>query len=237
MRHGARAFALGLGVLAAVAALRASFADDSADGAFDSPAVKELAPRVDELNVDDQIALMKHVQRSLTAKLLAPSDESWKGFESLKDKGDAGLARILERGLFEGMVTPRGGGCYWSFSKQSNDYGKWPQLELQQWTFGTGFYGSNGGSVVKLDGASLLTMDESAVPEDLRAAPEDVLGKGRKSRADRPKAEAGAVYAVRAVMWDECDVLAAFQVVSVDAYGATIAWRVLKTYDVPKRKR
>jgi hypothetical protein len=45
----------------------------------------------------------------------------------------------------------------------------------------------------------------------------------------------GDVYAVRAVSSGEFDVLAAFQVIAKDDLGVTIAWRVLKQWDVPPR--
>jgi hypothetical protein len=225
------------GLVLGAAALHAAFAGNDEDAAFDSPAVKELGARFDELKLDDQVAMVQHVRRSLTAKLLAPPDDAWKGFETLKGRSDAGLARILNRGPFDGIVTPRGGGAYWSFTKRSNSYDQWPQLELQQWMFSTGFYGSNSGLVVQLETADLLSVSESSLTPDLLAAPEDVYSKARANRRDRPKAEPGAVFAVRAVMWDECDVLAALQVVSKDQYGVTIAWRLLKTLDTPTRKR
>jgi hypothetical protein len=234
MRAGLVLVAVGLGLVAFAASLRASFAADD-EGAFDSPAVKQLAEQADGLKIDDEIALMKRIQRSLDTRLLTPQEEAWRGFEDLRGRTDAGLARILHRGLFEGMVSPRGGGCYWSFTKRSNNYNDWPQIELQQGKFSSGFYGSNFGYVVRLESAKLLTIREEDVSEELRL-PADQM-RERRSGRDNPKAEAGGVYVVRAVMDDECDVLAVFQVVALDSYGATIAWRVLKTYDVPHRKR
>jgi len=224
MRLATTLLGIGLGALAATAALNASFAGETEDAVFDSPEVQELATRAEALKVDDQIALVQRIRRSLEGKLLTPSADAWKGFEDLRSRSDAGLARILDRGPFEGLVSPRGGGAYWSFSKRSNSYDQWPQIELQKWSFSTGFYGSNSGIVVRLDA-------------DLLATAEDVCTKARSGRRDRPKAETGGIYAVRAVMWDECDVLAAFQVVDMDTRGVTIAWRVIRTFDVPKRKR
>src|SRR6185436_13631471 len=121
---------LGLGIVVAALALRAAFAEDASDGAFDSPAVKELGEKAGALKLDDEIALMKRIQRSLTTRLLTPPEEAWRGFDELRGRSDAGLARILHRGLFAGMVTPREGGAYWSFTKRSNSYDESPQLEL-----------------------------------------------------------------------------------------------------------
>jgi len=237
MRLAATFIGIGLGALAATAALRASFADDAADSAFDSPEVKELAARADALKLDDEIALVQRIRRSLDVKLMTPSAEAWKGFEDLRGRNDAGLARILDRGPFNGIVSMREGGAYWSFSKRSNSYDDWPQIELQQWNFSTGFAGADTGIVARLDARTLAGVSESGLDAGLVAPAEDVYAKARSGRSDRPKAEKGGIYAVRSVIWDKCDVLAAFQVVDTDTRGATIAWRVIRTFDVPTRKR
>jgi hypothetical protein len=230
-----RHIAIAFGLLAAAAAWRFSFAGDPADDAFDSPEVKELGARADALKLDDEIALMKRIQRSLDGKLLTPSEDAWRGFESLRGRADAGVARILHRGVCAGLVTPREGGAYWSFTKRSNSYDDDPEIELQRGEFSTGFAGANTGSVVQLDDVDVASIAESSVPDDLRLTANEFDAKSGGRRSDRPKAETGATYVVRAILWDKCDVLAAFKVVAVDAYGATIAWRVLKVYDVPKR--
>lgn len=237
MRTNMGSLCAGLAIVVACAAWGVSFAGDD-EGAFDSAEVKELAARSARLSVDDELALAKRIGRSVTAKLLTPAEAAWRKHEALRGRSDAGLARILNRGAFEGVVSPRGGGAYWSFTKRSNSYDEWPQIELQQWSFMSGFYGSNFGSVVRLSGAdSVESVDLAKVPEDLKLGVAELDESRRRARGERPKAEKGGVYVVRAVMWDECDVLAAFEVVDLDAYGATIAWILLKSFDTPIRKR
>jgi len=237
MRLAATLIGAALGALAATAALRASFAEDAADAAFDSPQVKELAARADELKLDDEVSLLKRIRRSLDVKLLTPPADAWKGFEDLRNRTDAGLARILNRGPYVGIVSPREGGAYWSFSKRSNDYDDCAELTLQLWTFGSGFNGGDAGRVVRIHCLKLSDAAESDVPSDLLGPPQEFDKMVHSARRDCPKAETGLVYAVRSVNWDESDVLAAFQVVDLDTRGATIAWRILRTFDVPKRTR
>jgi hypothetical protein len=259
-RHVVVAF----GLLAAAAAWRFSFAGDPADDAFDSPEVKELGARAHSLKLDDEIALMKRIQRSLDEKLLVPNEDAWRGFESFRGRADAGVARILHRGVCAGLVTPREGGAYWSFTKRSNSYDHEPELELQQNNFSTGFAGADTGAVMRLDATSLASVSEAEVPERLRVSANEFYAAARAPRpatggggaggaggagggaggagggtSSRPRAaaETGGVYAVRAILWDKCDVLAAFQVVALDNYGATIAWKILKQYDTPTRAR
>ena len=235
MRRSSWIVAVGLGAAVAAGALRSVLAGDDEEGAFDSEPVRELAAKADALSVDDEMALMRRLRRSMDRRLLTPSAESWKGFEGLRERTDAGLARILERGLYEGFVSPRCGGAYWSFTKRSNDYDHEPQLELQKGSFGSGFYGGTAGIVRRMERGDILSIEKTSVPEDMRAAAAEVKTAARAQRKDRPKAEAGGLYAVRAVMPGECDVLAAFQVIAVDAKGATIAWRLLERYETPPR--
>ncbi len=243
MRRGTKPVALGPGLLAAGAFWRVATAQDAGEDAFDSAEVKEIAGRVAALKVADEIAVVRRIRKSLDAKLLVVSEDAWKGHEILRGRPDAGMARILERGRFDDLVTPRGGGAYWSFTKRSNSYDKSPQIELQQGRFSSGFYGGTAGLVVRLGDGDLGAVDPASVPAELTQSAADVLVSRRRTmtREERiaddesRKAEVGRVYGVRAVMEDDCDVLAAFEVVSMDGYGATIAWRVLKVYDVPKR--
>jgi hypothetical protein len=236
-----RLVALVFGLAVGAAALRAASAQDKADDAFDSPAVKEIGARMDAMKVDDVVAVVKRARRTLDAKLLTVPESAWRGRENLRGRTDAGVARILQRGLFDDLVTPRGGGAYWSFTKRSNGYDQAPQIELQQGRFLTGFYGRNSGVVRRMGNGDLGALDAASLSEELLSPPDQLYARERsRTPPDRElndvdhAAAVGGVYVVRALMWGECDVIAAFEVVSMDAYGATIAWRLLKTFDVPK---
>lgn len=232
--------------LAAAAALLAAGASASAQegrpagGApkgseFDSAAVKELAARAEALPLDDRIALVRRVRQSVAETLLTPDAAAWKGFEDLRGRRDAGLARILEGGLFEeGLLPQRGGGAYWSFTRRSHSYDEHPQIELQQRRFSSGFHGGACGIVATLEARSVRDVTEGDVPVPFAGTPDDVRKADRGGRWN-PEAKTGQVYVVRTLSEDEFDVLAAFQVVARDDLGLTIAWRILREYDVPRR--
>lgn len=225
--------------LAGGVALRASAEDLAAEpreAAFDTAPVRELAEKASKLTVDEKVGLIRRLKRDLTRTLLAVPDSARAGWTDSESRTDAGFARLLERGLFEeGLLTPRGGGCYWSFTKRSHSYDEHPQLELQQWRFSAGFYGGAAGVVAKLDATDVRTVGESSLPPVLTGDREGVRKAAGEARREEHDAAVGDVYAVRTYSQDEYDVLVAFQVVQKDDLGVTIAWRILRQWDPPKR--
>ncbi len=85
-------------------------------------------------------------------------------------KPDTGYGRILESGRFEGVVSMRGGGAYYSFATKSNSYDREPDLCLAQGQLSSGFYGGSSGFVVNLGGVDFedLCTTESRAPAFLQ---------------------------------------------------------------------
>ncbi len=188
------------------------------------------------LDAKGLLRVARRIRPVFTEKLLVPQSPIPAPYEYFLDASDTGMNRILERGLFEGLLVPRGGGAYFSFSSGTNDYNQSPDIELQNGKFSSGFYGGNFGVVKLVPERSVVDFTLKEVSADLRdASPKKLYHDVRASRVERPEARAGSLYVVRSVLWDESDLLAAFEVVEKDEYGATIVWRILKTFDVPTR--
>jgi hypothetical protein len=241
-RHSPAVFAAALaaGAFAGGLALHASAAEDFSaeppDAAFDTAAVKELAEKGSKLSVDERVGLIRRLKRDLSRTLLTVPESAWAGWDDLRSGTQGGLTRLVERGLFEeGLLIPRGSGCYWSFTKRSHSYNEHPQIELQQWRFSSGFYGGAFGLVRRLEAKNVRDVSESSVPSPLAGTLEEARKVGGNSSGETRETAVGDVYAVRAVSSGEFDVLAAFQVIAKDDLGVTIAWRVLKQWDVPPR--
>lgn len=192
------------------------------------------------LNIEDRKWLYNELGKSVVAEMLQVDPElaaRYPGF----DTDDQGLCRILERTVHGRSDFPdlRGGGCYWSFSAKSNSYDKTPQIELQQWKFSTGFAGANSGAVTTISAESIKEAGIDDVPEDFTSVAsfnyetnkDELRALNRKYRD--AKAEVGKVYAVRAVIWDDSDVLAVFEVLKLDDDGCTLAWKILSRYPTP----
>jgi len=185
-------------------------------------------------------------------------DEKYaKQFAALLESPGTGLARILQRGRFDGLDKPRGGGAYYSFATRSHSYDDEPDLGLEQGYLKTSFYGGTTGAIVDIGVCDIATLDETLAsrPKTMTEAQEPVwrlLTKDVKtSKTDfdgafhaqanaldvgrHVKAVVGNTYLVRSIMPGEHDHLAAFTILDEDADGLTFVWRILNAWIVPKR--
>jgi hypothetical protein len=196
------------------------------------PEVREVVIRVESWPIWQHAELTTALRRSFDQRMLTPKRKWVSEFADLA--GEAGVARVLHRGLYEKDTLVRGGGAYFSFTSRSNDYNQGPDISLEQGKFSSGFYGGCFGYVVELPSADLRKVGADAVPEWMRERAA-VMFEHRR-RAERPEARVGAVYAVRSVREDEADTLAVFQVLDLDEDGATFAWRILERYPAWSRR-
>jgi RNA polymerase sigma factor (sigma-70 family) len=220
---------------------------------------------VDALSVEQLFALADQILARSRVVLLSIPDPLQLRFATLMAAPNSGVARVLERGRFDHIVTERGGGCYWSFATRAHDYDKEPDLELGGGELRSGFYGASMGMVLDLGDMRIgdVPAQRGSAPAQLESGARErwtfmwsvmphvwnrfgqqinALDDEQRLRADdlglRQGAEArmGHCYLVRSVMPDEHDLIAAFEVVDRDENGITIAWRVLETFPVPRRR-
>jgi hypothetical protein len=166
--------------------------------------------------------------------------------------------KLLPRGTFESVsykdddnpVGIRGGGAYYSFTNRVHSYNRVPQIEYQNGHLSVGFYGGNYGFIQDLSAGSLAGISlEAGMPKFLvYYKPPIIFDEIRKESRlsgryetengvffDRVPAVVGHVYALRAISFDEADILVAFQIMHKQNDGAlTIAWKRIKEFDVPK---
>ena len=211
--------------------------DPDIEAQYDSPEMTRVVASANAMPLEDHAALVDRLRSAFDKRLLTPSAEVLASFSDLVGRSDAGVARVITRGLFDGRTRVRGGGAYFSFVTGSNDYNKHPDIELQQGKFSSGFVGSDHGEFALLDARSVRNVSESDVPARLRGDPYALYDGIRTDRSSaalerrRPDARLGQVYAVRSVHWGTHDTLGTFEVVDLDDRGVTIAWRRLRIYD------
>ena len=216
---------------------------------------------------DSRAELLKQIETKRTelAKLeqmlLQPSTEDLEAHAQFLAQPDTGLMRLLPREKYESHansksgLTIRGGGAYYSFTRQSNEYGSATDLSLQQGNLSVGFAGADYGMLIKLDGASLEAVSTelpgitflakyTAVSSEPDARIEQRrFGSGGTvidgiSYKGHLRAEVGATYVLRSIAFEASDVLVAFKVVRQDTDGSLIiAWRMLEKYPTPKLAR
>lgn len=208
--------------------------------------VAKFVADVKKLDIENHADVIKAMRKEFDRRVLTP-DAKWLR-RVPKKPARGGVARLLNRGVFDKETLVRGGGAYWSFTTESNDYDHAPDITLEQWNFGSGFAGGDYGLVMPL-GAKSIDAEALGVPDILKQADPRAFYKAARALrrqqpppnlprpAWRPAAQVGLVYAVRSVRWSESDVLAVFEVLDIDIYGVTFAWKILKEFPRPGRRR
>ena len=150
-----------------------------------------------------------------------------------------------------GRGGARDGGAYYSFTRQTHEYGSGSDLSLEQGQFQVGFAGANYGFLtnlgdVPLESVTLNTPETKQLVAYARAKKEpdarrehrrfaqgaDINGVTVKNRVPM---QLNSTYLLRAVNYGNSDVLVAFRVVEIDSDGTPlILWKLLKKYSTPQ---
>jgi hypothetical protein len=194
----------------------------------------------------ENLSKLKDEANRLEQLILSPDKQDIESAEKEK----VNVFRILPREKYDNSSSSvRGGGAYYSFTKQSNSYDEIPQIELQQDKLLVGFYGVSYGFITDLGKTSLNEIGEqtksfsflieyqppSNVPdgriEQQRARDFEVEGTNFKNRLP---VIVGHSYLLRAITYDEADVMVAFKVQRKDDDGSLIIfWKLIKQFDKP----
>lgn len=198
-----------------------------------------------------QIQAMYAEIRAREQAFIAPSPEDYSNYPDFQNKTDRGVVRLLPREVYDGKVSIRGGGSYYSFARRTHEYGKGSDLQLERGSLSVGFAGCDFGYIqslgnVPLDsvrlGLSSINYLETFMPArsepsirvQQRAALDgtQVIGSQTFSASvDRARVE--NTYVVRSISFGDSDVLVAFRIIRRDTDGSLIlAWKKLKTFPV-----
>ena len=189
------------------------------------------------------------------AVLLSPSKADRREHADFLAQPDTGLARLLPREKWDGKLSIRGGGAYYSFHAPSHEYDDTSDIGLEQGRLSVGFHGADFGFIYEVGDAPLeeVTLEHpsvrflvSFVPPSTR--PEvDKLWVGYSSAGMhsgefvyRPSVTAavGKTYVLRSISYGDADTLVAFRVVREDADGSvTLLWKKLKQFPKPSLER
>lgn len=186
---------------------------------------------------------------------LAPPAEDAAQFASFLSQPDTGLVRLLPRDPknFNGKLSVRGGGAYYSFAHLVHEYNYGSDIGLEQDYFLAGFAGASYGLLFDLGDLPLADVTTETAPVKLLASfsppsaePEarkiqrQLFGNGYQDswfvyRRSIP-AVVGHTYAVRSVDYEMSDVLVAFRVLRKDEEngGVILLWKMLKRFPEPR---
>jgi uncharacterized protein (TIGR03437 family) len=198
-----------------------------------------------------QLAALQEQLRTKEAIFLSPAQEDFAAHADFLKQPDTGLIRIMPREGFDGTLSTRGGGAYYSFIRLTHEYGYGSDLELQRGEFSVGFAGADFGFLVSLGVAELgsVTLEHPGVKylatfASPTSEPE-AREQQRRSSAGfqengifyrrRVAATVGATYAVRSVGYRGSDALIAFRATRQDNDGSLIlVWKLLKWFPTPQ---
>lgn len=199
--------------------------------------------------------------QDLENKFLAPSAEDQQAYADLLEQPDTGLARLLPRETYDvdankknQALTVRGGGAFYSFTRQTHEYGWGTQIGLEQGHLLTSFAGADYGMLTNLgdvpleaisiesEGVKFLASYERANDEPQARAEYRRFGTGDSIGGTLFKTGLPATvsnsYVLRGIHYSDSDVLVAFRIVRQDTDGSLIiAWKLLKKYPKPELAR
>lgn len=232
----------------------ASGASQSVDRAKLLEEIIALQDQIKNTTDQEQKAALQEQLERKEALYLAPAPEDVSPHAEFLRSPDTGALRLQPREFFDlsnQKLSLRGGGCYFSFSRMTHEYGHGSDLSLELGRFKVGFAGTHFGFMVSLGDATLetLTVDHPGL-RYLAAfgAPTNEPGAREQQRRaaqgftendffynDRIAATVGSTYAVRSVDQEASDVLVAFRVLRQDTDGSLILlWKRLKWFPTPQ---
>jgi len=223
-------------------------------------AVEFSQPRVARTKVSELDAMSnegKQIQLLLRDRLLTPDRAVVEARRDLAALTDVRFARLWQRRALgpdmNNAVGLNGAGAYLSFATAAQDDAFEPDLSFDLY-FHSGFYGGARGAVMPVEGVRLANLASESSPcpplvdaetwntlwaeskMDERSIPAVFANRMSRIAYDRSIPVVGGTYLVRSLSPGEHDLLGAFEVVARDQNSVTIAWRVLKRWDVPRTR-
>ena len=196
----------------------------------------------------NELNKLKQKAGSLEEIILSPNKSDYEA----ASRENAQVFRILPRETYDkGLFKIRGGGAFYSFYRQTHEYGQGSDISLEQGNFGVGFAGADYGFIADLGDIPLSEINKTTkgvaylsgyIPPTDEADAREENKKGWRpgfevdgvTYLNRVPAAAGHTYVIRSVNLDRSDVLVAFRVYRKDADRSYIIfWKLLEQFEKP----
>lgn len=212
------------------------------------------AQTVDRAQIEKEIHSLYDQIKEKEKLFLAPSKEDQQAYAKFLEQPDTGLIRLLLREKYDGKLSIRGGGAYYSFTRLTHEYGYGSDIELQQGEFSVGFAGYDFGFLIDMgetpiDEATLehpglkflLNFSPPLTETEIREQQRQCgygLQAGEFSYRSNLAVTVGHTYALRSIGYDRSDTLVALHVVRQDGDGSLVLiWKMLKKFNAPIPER
>ena len=213
------------------------------------------AQTTDRARAAAEIESLREQIKAREAVLLAPSDEDRKTYAEFLSQPHTGLVRLLPRERWNGKLSTRGDGAFYSFARTTQEYGYGSDLMLEQDQFRVGFAGADFGFMVNLGNVPVETLAAEAealhfmasfktpaAEPEARAAYRQFGTDGQRAGAWTYKSSlpvfTNNTYALRSINYGNSDVLVVFRVVRKDFDGSVVLlWKLLEKYPKPSLQR
>jgi len=242
-------------ILANALVLSAAIGLFSISSLAQTPSREDLLKELESKNSE----LLKELKK-IEQQLLLPSDEDREANAEFLAQPDTGLVRLLPREIYDSYEHPerrlgiRGGGSYYSFTRQTHEYGWGTQIGLEQGQLKTSFAGADYGLLANLGDVPLytLSLDQNAVKmlvlyeragDEPRARAEYQRFVTGSNLGETPyktslPAKVNNTYLMRGIHYGDSDVVVAFRVTRKDTDGSLIiAWKLLNKFSKPELAR
>ena len=205
----------------------------------------------DRAELQVKLASLHEQLQSKEAKFVAPSAEDLAAYSEFLKQPDTGMARLMPREKYDGILLIRGGGAYYSFARLTNEYGFGSDIELQRGRLSVGFAGADFGFLTSLGdvpldtvmadqvGVRFLSSFVTPLPEpdarvQQRRASDGFQADGF-NYGNSVEAALNTTYALRSVGYTRSDLLVAVRVTRQDTDGSLVlVWKILRKYPVPQ---
>jgi hypothetical protein len=211
--------------------------------------ISSFAQSVDRTKLEKDIRSLYEEIREKEKQFISVDPNDTTNYAEFLKQANAGIFRLLPREKYDGKLSIRGGGAYYSFTRLTSDYGYGSDIELSQGSFSVGFAGLDFGFLVILDAPlDSVTLDHPGLKFLLSFVPASVEPEIREQQRRSSygiqadgftyKRSAAALvnttYALRSIDYSGADILVAFRVVRRDDDGSMILiWKKLKSFQSP----
>lgn len=201
-----------------------------------------------EMSREQTFQKMRELRGQLKTREKSALSPEAKDLALARSQGLAAI-RILPKGKYDNAISLRGGGAYYSFARNTHEYGRGSDISLEGGNLSVGFAGADFGFLKDLGEIRLQDVNEHTAEVSFLVnyrPPADELEVRSEQRRSHHydtdglifnrnlPAVAGHTYLLRSIVFDQSDLLVAFTIYRKEPDGSfTIFWKPIERFEIP----